>query len=116
MGLFLTFNLIGDKIRLEKFWVYVPFYLLLLIPYILVVLYWLFLKRKQKIAEWYDEKQFQDILKASLITLLLSIPGLLVLLLIEIPHPVYWFLYYIFLVIFLFSSSSLYFFKIKDLD
>ena len=116
MGLFLTFALIGQKIPLEKIWVYIPFYILFLIPYGLAVFYWLLLKRKQKINEWYDEKQFQDILKASLVTMLLSIPGMLVLLFIKVPHSIYWFLYFIFLVIFLFSSCTLYFFKIKDLD
>ena len=116
MGLFLTFALIGQKIPLEKIWVYIPFYILFLIPYGLAVFYWLLLKRKQKINEWYDEKQFLDILKASLVTLLLSIPGMLVLLFIKVSHSFYWFLYYIFLVIFLFSSSTLYYFKIKDLD
>lgn len=116
MGLFLTFGLIGKPIRIDKIWVYIPFYLLFLIPYGIAVLYWLFLKRKQKITEWYDEKQFQDILKASLVTLLLSIPGVFVFTLIEVPHSFYWFLYYIFLGLFLFSSSTLYYFKIKDLD
>jgi len=116
MGLFLTLALFSRQIPLKKIWVYIPFYILFLIPYGLAVFYWLLLKRKQKIYEWYDEKQFQDILKASLVTLLLSIPGMLVLLFIKVPHSVYWFLYYIFLVIFLFSSSTLYFFKIKDLD
>ena len=116
MGLFLTFALFGQQIPLKKIWVYIPFYILFLIPYGLAVFYWLLLKRKQKINEWYDEKQFLDILKASLVTLLLSIPGMLVLLFIKVSHSFYWFLYYIFLVIFLFSSSTLYYFKIKDLD
>ncbi len=43
------------------------------LPYGLAVLYWLYIKRKEKLTEWYDEKQFLDLSRAALITLLLSI-------------------------------------------
>ena len=80
------------------------------------VLYWLSLKLKQRINNWYDEKQLQDILKSSLTTLLLSVPGLALFLFIKIPDHFYYFLYNIFLILLIFSSSTLYFFKIKDID
>jgi len=115
LGLKFTFFLIKKQILSDRIWIYVPFLLLFLIPYIIAVLYWLSLKRKQKIADWYDEKQFQDILKASLTTLLLSVPLLAIFQFINIPAPFYWFVFYIFLVLFLFSSSTLFFFKIKDI-
>jgi len=85
-----------------------------LIPYALVVIYWLSFKLKHRIKDWYDEKQLQDILKSSLTTLLLSVPGLAILLFIKIPSHFYFFLYYMFLILLVFSSSTLYFFKIKD--
>jgi hypothetical protein len=43
--------------------------LLAIVPYGLIVIYWLILKAKVKVNEWYDEKQYQDIAKATLITL-----------------------------------------------
>ena len=58
-----------------------------------------------------DEKQFQDILKASLTTLLLSIPGLTIFLFIEIPASFYWFLYYIFFVLLILNIYLIIFFK-----
>jgi hypothetical protein len=43
--------------------------LLSIIPYVLIVIYWLIMKAKVRVNEWYDEKQYQDIAKATLITL-----------------------------------------------
>jgi len=43
--------------------------LLAIIPYVLIVIYWLIMKAKVRVNEWYDEKQYQDIAKATLITL-----------------------------------------------
>ena len=43
--------------------------ILAIIPYILIIIYWLIMKAKLRIKEWYDEKQYQDIAKATLITL-----------------------------------------------
>jgi hypothetical protein len=118
MGLLFTFHFIvfiGKQISVDKLWVLIPFYILFLIPYALAVVYWLWLKRKQQINDWYDEKQLQDILKSSLTTLLLSIPGLALFLLVEIPSNFYILPYYIFLVLLVFSISTLYFFRIKDI-
>ena len=115
LGIYFTFKLISLQIKVEKIWIYIPFYILFLIPYSLAVIYWLSLKAKKKISEWYDEKQFQDILKSSLTTLLLSVPGLAILLFFELPDSFYWLVYYIFLVLLLFSCNTLYYFKIKDI-
>ena len=116
MGLLMIFTLINKEIRIDRLAFYIPFFLLFLIPYALVVIYWLSLMLCQKISDWYDEKQLQDIMKASLTTLLLSFPGLIVFLFIDIPDNLYFFLYYIYLVLILFSGSTLYFFKIKDIS
>lgn len=35
---------------------------------------------------------------------------------IKVPAPFFWFVYYIFMVLLLFSSGTLYFFKIRDID
>ncbi|MEJ2629407.1 MAG: hypothetical protein P8078_12750, partial [bacterium] len=119
MGLFFTFHfiiIVGRSFPVDKGWVLIPFYLLFLIPYALAVIYWLGLKRKQRIKDWYDEKQIQDMLKSSLLTLLLSIPGLAVFLLFKVSIPYFWFAYYFFMILLLFSSATLYFFKIRDID
>jgi hypothetical protein len=110
-GLFLTIALSGRGTPSDRFWIFIPFYALFLIPYALAVLYWLAIKRRERLVDWYDEKQIQDVLKASLTTLLLSIPGLAFLALIRRPLHFYWFLYYLFLILSLFSASTLYYFK-----
>ncbi|MFC2083621.1 hypothetical protein ACFLS9_01050 [Bacteroidota bacterium] len=113
LGILLTFDLINKQILDYRFWIYFPFYILFLFPYILVVLYWLSIKMKERIVDWYDEKQLRDILKSSLTTLILSIPGLAILLVIQKPISFYWFIYYLFLELLIFSTCTLYFFRAR---
>jgi len=114
MGMLLTFFVIARQTPTNKFWIFVPFYFLFFIPYALVAGYWLIMKSKEKISDWYDEKQWKDILRSSLTTLILSIPGLSLLLFVREPIHFYWFPYYISFVLLIFSSSTLYFFKYED--
>jgi hypothetical protein len=111
MGLLLTAILLVRKWPSERFWIFVPFYGLFLVPYGLAVLYWLSIKRKARPSDWYDEKQVRDMSKASLGTLLLSVPGMACLALVPGPLSFYWFPYYLFLVLTLFSAGTLYYFK-----
>jgi hypothetical protein len=111
MGLFLTFAVMGRGTPPGRFWIFIPFYVLFLVPYSLAVLYWLAIKRRERPADWYDEKQVRDILKASFTTLMLSVPGLAVLALVRRPLHFYWFPYYLFLILSLFSAGTLYYFK-----
>ena len=69
----------------------------------------LLMKLRDKPADWYDEKQWQDISKAALVTLVLSIPGMALLFFVSTPLGMFWFTPYIFLALFLFSGSTLYF-------
>lgn len=91
--------------------------LMAIIPYILIVFYWLIIKLRERISEWYDEKQYQDITKASLVTLIASIIIMTVIFLIQYFVSSFdfititWFPFYIFLVLLLFSGSTLYFSK-----
>jgi small-conductance mechanosensitive channel len=110
-GLLLTAVLLARRWPSERFWIFIPFYVLFLIPYGLAVLYWLGIKRKERMSDWYDEKQVRDMMKASLGTLVLSIPGMAVLALAPGPVGFYWFPYYLFLVLTLFSTGTLYCFK-----
>jgi len=118
VGIWFTIHMItfvGSGLMTDKIWVFIPFYLLFLVPYALAILYWVSVKRKQRIQEWYDEKQVQDILKASLSTLVLSVPGLAIFFLFQVPHSIFWLIYYVFLILTLFSASTLFFFKLKDI-
>ena len=118
MGILFTLHMllfIRKDILSEKFWVLIPFYIMFLIPYALAGLYWLSLKLRQRIKDWYDEKQLQDMLKSSFVTLLLSVPGLALMLMFPIPHSIFWIFYYISMIMLLFSGSTLYYFKIKDM-
>ena len=115
MGLLLTFGIMWRNFPLDKLWIFIPFFVLFLTPYALAVLYWLSLKRKQHIQDWYDEKQLQDILKSSFVTLLWSVPGIALFVFLFHPASVFFFPYYLFFVLLIFSMSTLYFYKIKDI-
>ncbi|MBE3114063.1 MAG: hypothetical protein IMZ59_00920 [Actinobacteria bacterium] len=91
--------------------------LIAVIPYILIVLYWLIIKLREGISEWYDEKQYQDITRASLVTLIASIIVMAAIFVVQYFVSAFnimseiWFPFYIFLVLLLFSASTLYFNK-----
>jgi uncharacterized membrane protein len=110
-GLLLTAVLVARRRPAGQFWVFIPFYALFLAPYGLAVLYWLGLKRKKRLTDWYDEKQVRDMMKAALGTLILSVPGMALLALVPGPLGIYWFPCYLFLVLTLFSAGTLYCFK-----
>lgn len=87
------------------------------VPYSLIVLYWLVLKSREKSGEWYDEKQFKDLSKSSLITLIVSVVFLLVLYILQfllnnvLILNMVWFPLYFFFVLLLFSALILFFNK-----
>ncbi len=91
--------------------------LIAVIPYILIVFYWLIIKLREGISEWYDEKQYQDITRASLVTLIASIIVMAAIFVVQYFVRAFnimseiWFPFYIFLVLLLFSASTLYFNK-----
>jgi hypothetical protein len=87
------------------------------VPYILIVLYWLILKLKERISEWYDEKQFQDLSKSSMVSFLLSIVFLLIIFIIQYIFKnlqilnFIWFPLYFFFILLVFSAITLFFNK-----
>src|SRR4030042_1707316 len=91
--------------------------LVAVIPYVLIVLYWLVIKLNERISGWYDEKQYQDITRASLVTLIASVIIMALIFIAQYFVSVLnffneiWFPFYIFLVLLLFSASTLYFNK-----
>jgi hypothetical protein len=88
-----------------------------IIPYILIIIYWLIIKAKEKISEWYDEKQYQDLTKSSFVTLLLSIIFLLIVFIMQYIFENFkllnfvWFPLYFFFILLLFSATTLFFNK-----
>jgi hypothetical protein len=95
----------------------IPFYCpFIILPYGLIAFYWFLIKVKEKPSQWYDEKQWQDITKSALVTVVLSIPVMAFLYLLNYgilnnPVTMLWFPFYLFLVLFVFSLSNLYFSK-----
>ena len=93
--------------------------LMAVIPYVLIAIYWLILKLREKTGEWYDEKQYQDITRSSLVALLMSILFLLIVFIIQYIFGDFellnfiWFPLYFFFILLLFSSTTLFFNKRK---
>ena len=109
VGLWINFSFLVREIPSENYIDIFPFYLLCVLPYGLTALTWLLKKLHDKPTDWYDEKQWQDMAKASLVTLIISIPGMALLFLTGHPLGMFWFPHYFFLALFLFSGSTLYF-------
>ncbi|MCL5072748.1 MAG: hypothetical protein M1308_17920 [Actinobacteria bacterium] len=90
---------------------------MLVIPYASIITYWLVIKIRERVTEWYDEKQFQDVTKAGFISFLSSIAILTIFFIIQntlSKFPllsVLWFPLYFFMILLIFSGSILYFSK-----
>jgi uncharacterized membrane protein len=111
VGLWINFGFFLKQRQIGDAAVLIPFYALILLPYGLVVLYWISMRRRLPLSQWYDEKQWRDVALAGLITLLLSVPGMAGLFLPNKPFGFFWFPHYVFLIITLFSASTLYLFR-----
>ncbi len=87
--------------------------ILILIPYGLVVLYWFILKFNEKIGNWYDEKQRSDVYRSGFITMVVTIPVMLLLYLVLHNEHIlergeyFWFPFLIFISLTLFSLLTL---------
>lgn len=92
---------------------YLPGYLIILIPYALAVFYWISMKVHEKMTEWYDEKQFRDILRSALLTLILSLPGMAIIFLFKNQVTFLWYPFYIFFALLIFSAGILLQFKFR---
>jgi hypothetical protein len=89
--------------------------ILLLVPYSLIVGYWMLIKSKEKISEWYDEKQWTDVTKAGFVTLVLSVIAMVLVFALSfksLPGGVFgvlWLPFFLFFVLFVFSLCVLVF-------
>jgi hypothetical protein len=88
--------------------------LILLLPYLLGLGYWLVIKLREKDRQWFDEKQQRDVGRASFLTLIL-VSLLMVILFIanygalDGVVRMLWLPFYIFAALFTFSLGNLYF-------
>ncbi len=88
--------------------------LIAVVPYILIVLYWLVIKLRERISEWYDEKQYQDLTKSSFVVLMVSVIFLLVIFILQYVYSNFellnfiWFPLYFFFVLLSFSAMNLF--------
>ena len=86
----------------------------MVIPYAAIVIYWLVIKTMERVTEWYDEKQFQDVTRAGLISFLSTIVILAIFFVLQntlIKFPllsVIWFPLYFFIALLIFSGTILY--------
>lgn len=115
-GIYLTLRQAHANVEgfpFQRLWGMVPFYIMILSPFVLALFYWFIVKRRQSRRNWLDEKQVQDMLRAALVTLILSVPGLSLLWIHETPHMFFVLFYYIFMALAVFSASTLYFFRFK---
>jgi hypothetical protein len=84
------------------------------IPYFLIVLFWLIIKIREGASEWYDEKQYQDITKASMFTMISSVIIMAIIFIVQNFISSFnffneiWFPFYMFLLLLLFSAGTLY--------
>jgi hypothetical protein len=91
--------------------------LISVLPYILIVIYWLVIKTREKVGSWYDEKQFRDMTRGSLFTLIISIIIMTIVFIVQYFSQAFefititWWPFYVFLVLLLFSGSILYYSK-----
>lgn len=111
LGLWINFSFMCRPGPATRPGVLISSYVLVLIPYGITVLYWMCLCLREKLSAWYDEKQLQDVTRAAFFTLLLSVPGMAALFLVNRPVHALWFPHYLFLILLLFSVSTLYFYR-----
>ncbi|MBN1272983.1 MAG: hypothetical protein JXB26_12005 [Candidatus Aminicenantes bacterium] len=111
IGLLFNFNFFLGQHRMKNPVIIVPFFILILLPYGLTVLYWIWMRLGKAFSQWYDEKQWRDVALAGLITLLFSVPGMACLFLFQKPIGFFWFPHYIFLILTVFSTSTLFLFR-----
>jgi hypothetical protein len=118
LGLVALFSTVYTLIYSLPLWVIkagiIVMALLAIIPYILIVIYWLIMKARVKVNEWYDEKQYQDITKAALITLPSSLFFMGVIFMLQYAISRFeilnfiWFPLFLFFTLLLFSSITLF--------
>ncbi|UCH13873.1 MAG: hypothetical protein JSV22_12300 [Bacteroidales bacterium] len=84
---------------------------LVVMPYFLILTYWLIVMKIRKSTEILDEKQEYDMSKAGGITFGISLPAMIIIYILYqngIVQGLIWFPYYIFIAILIFSCSTIF--------
>ena len=90
---------------------------IVVLPYLLIAAHWLIVKIREKTGQWYDEKQYLDISRGSLFTMIVSIIIMTIIFIVQYFVEAFefmsitWFPFYVFLALLLFSGSTLYYAK-----
>lgn len=89
--------------------------IIILFPYFIVVLYWIYIKFREKTRILYDEKQLHDISKSAILTLLISVFFMTMLFISNFKNldgvvSILWFPLYLFMILLFFSLGNFYFF------
>jgi len=118
LGLAWTFMILGLDLPFRKLgWNFISTIILILLPYGLIVIYWLIVKLREHSDEIYDEKQGKDVRRAGFTTLLFSIPCLLVFFIIFSLNQesesarIMWMPFYLFTILMIFSVSTLIYYR-----
>ena len=117
LGIIGTLILSFIKVPIIKWkWIVLPFCLLLLSPYILYLTNWFLSIEKENRHKFLDEKQKHDFFKASVTTLLISLPVLLIYFIfnyykISGPGNILWLPFYLFSTLLIFSGTTMFFYK-----
>ena len=111
VGLCVNFSFLRRDTPDQDASVFIITYIVILIPYGITVLYWILMRIRERFGDWYDEKQLQDICKAGFVTLVLSIPGMASLFVLDQPLSALWFPHFLFLILLLFSGTTLYLYR-----
>jgi len=90
--------------------------IILLLPYVLIVVYWFFMKFKEESGDLYDEKQIQDVGKSAFVTMAMSVFFMILLFVFNYNNldgmvRVLWLPFYLFSTLFIFSATNLYYLK-----
>jgi hypothetical protein len=93
----------------------IPF-IIILIPYLLIFIYWIMHSISDKKSGWHDEKQKSDIRKSAIVALLFSITLMILFFItnygkIHGNASILWLPFYIYVVLIVFSSMALYNYK-----
>ncbi len=99
-------------------WLIFAYCIIILIPYFLIIIYWVVRLISSKSRSLYDEKQKQDLFRAGWTAWIISIPVMFIFLIINLgkanfASAVLWFPFYMFINLFVFSSATIIYFK-KD--
>ncbi|WP_430973296.1 hypothetical protein [Sunxiuqinia rutila] len=94
-------------------WIVIPYSVFVFLPYLLILIGWFIHAVRGRQSGWYDEKQRFDIYKSATVTLVSSVPIMLVLFFSNFNNitgiiSMLWLPFYLFIVLLIFSISAMY--------